>query len=119
MLKSGKSRNARRRTVPPQNFDSWPDQNEIFEIDRSNLTLQLLIIRRAINESAEEMEMVAVEKVFVNSVSRVLTRTARKLYRVSEDLHGLHRMVERARPPKEPERCNSKPAPHSRRKKGN
>ena len=119
MLKPGKSRNARRGNVVPENFDSWPDQNEIFEIDRSNLTLQLRAIRRAINESAEEMEMVAVEKVFVASVARALTRTARKLYRVSEDLHGLHRMVERARLPKEPERSNSKPPPHNRRKTRN
>jgi len=117
MLKPGKSRNARQSTVLPKTFDSSFDQNEVFEIDRSNLVLELRTIRRAINETAEEMEMVAVERVFVDSVSRNLTRTARKLYRVSEDLHGLHRMVERARVPKEPEQSNSKPPP--RRKKRN
>ena len=117
MLKPGKSRNARQSTVLPKTFDSWLDQDEIFEMDRSNLVLELRTIRRAINESAEEMEMVAVERVFVDSVSRNLARTARKLYRVSEDLHGLHRMVERARVPKQPEQSNSKPPP--RRKKRN
>jgi hypothetical protein len=47
-------------------------------------------------ETAEEMEMVAIERVFVISISKALARTARELYRVSEDLSGLHRMVERA-----------------------
>jgi hypothetical protein len=117
MLKAGKSRNARQSTALPENSDSWLDQDEIFEMDRSNLVLELRTIRRAINESAEEMEMVAVERVFVDSVSRNLARTARKLYRVSEDLHGLHRMVERARVPKQPEQSNSKPPPRNRKEK--
>lgn len=117
MLKSCKSRNARKSTDLPQTFDSWFDQNELFEIDRSNLVLQLRTIRRAINESAEDMEMTAVERVFVDSVSRILARTARKLYRVSEDLHGLHGIVQRARLPKEPEQSNSRRLP--RRKKRN
>jgi hypothetical protein len=117
MLKPGKSRNARQGTALPKISDSWFDQNEIFEMDRSNLVLELRTIRRAINESAEEMEMVAVERVFVDSVSRNLARTARKLYRVSEELHGLHRMVERARVPKQPEQSNSKPPARSRTKK--
>jgi hypothetical protein len=115
MLRPAKSRNARQGTALPKTFDWSLDQNEIFEIDRSNLVLELRTIRRAINESAEEMEMVAAERVFLDSVSRILARTARKLYRVSEDLHGLHRMVERARVPKGPEQSNSKPPP--RRKK--
>ena len=93
------------------------DETEIFEIDRSNLVLQLRTIRRAINESAEEMEMVAIERVFVDSVSKALARTARKLYRVAEDLISLHRMIERAHPPKEPERSNSKSRPRPRRKR--
>src|ERR1700685_2994402 len=93
------------------------DDTEIFEIDRSNLVLQLHSIRRAINESAEEMEMVAVERVFVKFVSQALARTARKLYRVSEDLSALHRMVEQARPPTAPGRPPRKPPPRNQRKK--
>ncbi len=119
MLKPVKSRNARQSTVLPETFDSRWDQREIFGIDRSGLVLQLRILRRAINESAEEMEMVAVERVFVKSVSQALTRTARKLYRISEDLNGLDRMVERARPPKAPEQSNSRPTPRDPRKKRN
>jgi len=92
------------------------DDTEIFEIDRSNLVLELRTIRRAINESAEEMEMVAIEKVFVKSVCQALARTARKLYRVSEDLSALHRMVEEARPPTAPGRPPRKPPPRNRRK---
>ena len=92
------------------------DDTEIFEIDRSNLVLQLRTIRRAINESAEEMEMVAIERVFVKSVSQALARTARKLYRVSADLSALHRMVEQARPPTVPGRPPRKPTPRNRRK---
>ena len=92
-------RNVRRDTDLPKSFDPQMDQHEIFEIDRSNLVLQLRTIRRAINESAEEMEMVAIERVFVKAVSRVLTRTARKLYHVAEDLADLHRLIERARLP--------------------
>jgi hypothetical protein len=92
------------------------DDTEIFEIDRSNLVLQLRTIRRAINESAEEMEIVAIERVFIKSVSQALARTARKLYRVSEDLSALHRMVEQARPPTAPGRSPRKPTPGNRRK---
>jgi len=92
------------------------DDTEIFEIDRSNLVLQLRTIRRAINESAEEMEMVAIERVFVKSVSQTLARTARKLYRVSEDLNALHRMVEQTRPPTAPARSPRKPTMRNRRK---
>ncbi len=119
MLKPGNSRSARNGLIVRGTFDSRWDKHEIFEIDRSNLILQLRSIRRAINESAEEMEMVAIERVFVKSVSQALTRTARKLYRVSEDLNGLHQVVERAHLPNEPEQSNSKPPPRNRRKKRN
>ena len=99
MLRSAKSRSARQNAVFPQTFDSLISQREIFEIDRSNLVRQLRTIRRAINESAEEMEMVAIEQVFVKRVSQALIRTARKLYRGAEDLNGLQRLIERAHPP--------------------
>src|SRR6266481_1407018 len=116
MLKPGNSRSARNGLIVRGTFDSRWDQHEIFEIDRSNLILQLRSIRRAINVSAEEMEMVAIERVFVKSVSQALTRTARKLYRVSEDLNALHRMIEQARPPESPGRPPRKPTPRNRRK---
>jgi hypothetical protein len=92
-------RNIRRDSVLQTTFDPRLDQHEIFEIDRSNLVLHLRTIRRAINESAEEVGMVAIENVFVKSVSRALTRTAQGLYLVAEDLDDLLRLVERARAP--------------------
>src|ERR1700675_155949 len=90
-----------RRIIPQKTVNELlkGDHARIFEIDRSNLVLQLRTIRRAINESAEEMEMVAIERVFVKPVSQALTRTARKLYRVAEDLSDLQRLIERARLP--------------------
>jgi len=115
MLTRGKPKRDRQGTVLPEAFDLRLDQNDIFEIDRSNLILQLRTIRRAINESAEEMEMVAIERVFVNSVSQAITRVARKLYRVAEDLNGLHRMIERTHLPKQPARSNPKSQPLPRR----
>ena len=60
------------------------DDAGIFEIDRSNLVLQLRTLRRTINEGAEELDMVAIESVFVKSVSRALTRAANKLYLAAE-----------------------------------
>jgi hypothetical protein len=116
MLRPGKPKKARQGTVLPETFYSRMDRHDIFEIDRSNMVAQLRIIRRAINDSAEEMEMVAIERVFVNSVSQELTRTARKLYQLAEDLSGLHRRIERASLPKEPERSNLEPRQRPRRK---
>lgn len=108
-------RNVRRNTDLQKTFDLQLNQHEIFEIDRSNLVLQLRTIRRAINESAEEMEMVAIERVFVKTVSQALTRTARKLYRVAEDLADLHRLIERARLPAALHQSGPKPKPRNRR----
>jgi hypothetical protein len=119
MLRPGKTKRARHGTVLPETFDSRFDQHEIFEIDRSNLVLQLRTICRAINESAEEMEMVAVERVFVQSVSQALALTARKFYRVAKDLNGLHRIIERAHLPEERGRSNRKSRRHPRRKRRN
>lgn len=109
MLRSGKAQSARQNAALPQTFDSLISQREIFEIDRSNLVRQLRTIRRAINESAEEMEMVAIEQVFVKRVSQALSRTARKLYRVAEDLNGLQRLIERAHAPGALDRSDPKP----------
>jgi hypothetical protein len=109
-------RNVRRDTDLPKTFDLQLDQHEIFEIDRSNLVLQLRTIRRAINESAEEMEMVAIERVFVTPVSRALTRTSRKLYRIAEELSDLHRLIERTRLPSALNGSDPKPKPRNRPK---
>jgi hypothetical protein len=109
----------RRPLVPLKIANQIFDDADIFEIDRSNLALQLRAIRRAIHESAEEMELVALEGVFVEPVSRALTRTARKLYRLSEDLNGLYRMIEEAHPPKAPGRPQRNPTPRNRRRKPN
>jgi len=116
MLRPGKLKTARPRAVLPKTFDLRLNQNEIFEIDRANLVFQLRSVQRAIDESAEEMEMVALERVFVKSVSQALTRTSRKLYAVAKDLKNLLRIVERARLPR-PERSNrkSRPRPGSKR----
>ena len=111
-----------RRTAIPQKTVNQllkGDHARIFEIDRSNLVLQLRSIRRAINETAEEMEMVAIERVFVKPVSQTLTRTARKLYRLAEDLYGLNRMIEQARAPAAPVRPKRKPRPRNRPKPPN
>jgi hypothetical protein len=116
MLRPVKSKRARQGAVLPEPFDSRLDQQNIFEIDRSNLVLQLRIIRRAIDASAEEMEMFAIERVFVKAVSQALTRMARKLYRLAEDLSGLLRIIERARVPKEPERSNPNSRPRPKRR---
>ena len=95
------------------------DDAEIFEIDRSNLVLQLRTLRGTINEGAEEIDMVAIESVFVKSVSRALTRAARKLHLAAEDLDGLLRLVERASVPKRPGRPEPNRTPRNRRKAAN
>ena len=112
-------RNVRQDRTFPKTFDPRWDQDEIFQIDRSNLVLQVRTLRRAINESAEEMEMVAAERVFVTSVCRALKRTARKLYLVAEGLDGLLRMLERAHVPKATGRPEPDPERPYRRKPRN
>ena len=116
MLRNGKAQSARQNAVLAQTFDSLISQREIFEIDRSNLVRQLRTIRRAINESAEEMEMVAIEQVFVKRVSQALIRSARKLYRGAEDLNGLQRLIERAHAPGAFDGSDPKPTPRNRPK---
>jgi hypothetical protein len=117
MLRLGKDKSPRQRTVARNIVDPGLDQHDIFEIDRSNLIFQLRILRRAINESAEEIDMIAIERVFVDSLSRALTRSARRSYLLAEDLDALLRLVERARLPKARVRSNPEPKPLRRRKK--
>jgi len=111
--------NIRQGVILAKMFDPMPDQVQIFQIDRSTLVLQLRSLRRAMDQGAEEMEMVAAEEVFVSSVSRALARRARKLHLVAKDLNRLVHMVERAQVPKAPERLPPKPKPRNRRKARN
>ena len=110
-------RKVRGDVIPSEASDQQIGQRELFEIDRSNLVLQLRALRRSINDGAEELKMVAIEGVFVNSLSRVLTSTARKLRILSEDFDGLIRQVERAAGPKATTRKLRTPKPRNRRSK--
>jgi hypothetical protein len=105
--------NIRPGVVLPKTFDPPSDHTQIFQIDRCNMVLQLRSLRRAIDQGAEEMEMVAAEKVFVRSVSRAITRRARRLRLVAKNLNRLLRLVERAQVPQ------PKPPPRNRRKTRN
>jgi hypothetical protein len=96
-------------------FDPLSDHAQIFEIDRSNMVLLLRSLQRAIDEGAEEMEMVAIEGVFVKSLSRALTRSARKLHLVARDLNRVLRLIERAHSPGANGRPEPKPKPRNRR----
>jgi hypothetical protein len=106
--------NFRPSTVVPKTFDPLPSYVQIFELDRSNIILQLHSLRRAIDQGAEEMEMVAIERVFGKSLSRTLTRGGRKLRVAARDLNRILRLVEAAQVPKTPPK--SKPRPSHRRK---
>ena len=75
------------------------DTLEYFEIDRSAVLDQLQNLRRTIDEGAEEMEMVAAERVFDKSLSRLLEGRARRLHRTAKDLNSLLRSVARAHIP--------------------
>jgi len=111
-------RNARQVVVPPKSFDPLWSPREIFEIDRSNVVLQLRTLRHAIDEGAQEMEMVAAERVFAKSLSRTLMRRARKLRVVAKDLNSLLRLVERShveRPPARPAPKSERSSPRSAR----
>jgi len=80
--------------------------NEItyFEIDRATVARELQNLKSAIEEGAKQIEMVAAERVFDQSLSRELVRRARKLQLVARDLNGLLKLVARAHMPKTPER---------------
>jgi len=80
------------------------NQLTYFEIDRSTVVSELQNLKSAIEEGAKQIEMVAAERVFDQSLSRELVRRARKLQLVARDLNGLLKLVARARMPKTPER---------------
>jgi hypothetical protein len=108
----------RQTPVPPKTLDPRLSQLEgdaaqIFEIDRSTVVVQLRSLRRAIDEGAEEMEMVAAENVFSKSLSRTLVGSARKLHLVARDLNRLLRLVERADVDKPLTRSEPKSQPSS------
>jgi hypothetical protein len=73
---------------------------EYFEMDRSTVLEQLQNLRRTIDEGAKEMEMVAAERVFDKSLSRLLEGRARSLHRTAKDLNSLLRSVARAHIPR-------------------
>jgi hypothetical protein len=84
------------KTFNPQLSDQDGDAAEIFDIDRSDVVIQLRTLRRAIEEGALDMEMVAAERVFGKSLSRTLVRRARRLHLIAKDMNGLLHLVERA-----------------------
>lgn len=77
------------------------DAAQIFEIDRSNMVIQLRSLRREIEAGAEEMEMVAAERVFREALCRALVKEAGKLHVTARELTSLKRLVERAHMPKD------------------
>jgi hypothetical protein len=92
------------------------DQQGIFEIDRSAMVRQLRSIRREIEVAAVEMEMVAAERVFRESLSRALVKLAGKLAVTARELTILERLVERSHIPKDPAQPAPKSVPRRRRK---
>jgi hypothetical protein len=108
-------RNARIDVLSQETFDPGLLQREVFEIDRSKLVVQLGALRRAIIDSAEELKMVAIEGVFVKSLSQVLTRTSRKMQALAEDFDAVLRQVERAAGPKATPQNGRTPKPRNRR----
>jgi hypothetical protein len=110
-------RNIRQGTPASKTFDLLQlDQQGIFEIDRSNMILQLQSLRREIEVGAEEMEMVAAERVFRESLSRALVKEAGKLHAIARELSMLKRLVERAHMPKTPGPPTLRLVPRRRRK---
>jgi hypothetical protein len=108
-------RNVRIDVISQETLDPGTLQREVFEIDRSKLVVQLGALRRAIIDSSEELKMVAIERVFVKSLSQVLTRTARKMQSLAEDFDALLRQVERAAGPTASTQKSQKPKPRNRR----
>jgi hypothetical protein len=60
----------------------------------------LQILRRAIEEGAKQIEMVAAERVFDQSLSLTLAQKARELRLVAKDLDSVLRLVAKARIPR-------------------
>ena len=92
------------------------DIARIFEFDRANMLLQLRSLRRDIEVGAEEMEMVAAERVFRKPLSRALISEAGKLHVTAKELTILKRLVERAHIPKDFIQLAPRSVPRDRRK---
>ena len=107
------------QTAGPQLGYVGRDLREIFEIDRYTLVVQLKNLRREIADGAEEMRMVAAERVFRESLSGALVKQAEKLQVTVNELSHLMRSVERAKMPKVPGRPESKAAARHRQRKRN
>ena len=88
----------------PQARKRTDNELTYFEIDRSTVASELQNLKGVIEEGAKQIEMVAAERVFDQSLSRELVRRARKLQLVARDLNGLLKLVARARMPKTSER---------------
>jgi hypothetical protein len=70
-----------------------------FEADRSALLQQLEDVGKAVEESATEMAMMAVERVFDRRVSKILASEVRAMNRMARGLKDLRLDVARARLP--------------------
>jgi len=64
-----------------------------FEYDRGAVLGQIDLLHRAVDQNSEELAMVAEEGVFKKMVSDKLSRTARILRAISEELDGLRAQV--------------------------
>jgi hypothetical protein len=64
-----------------------------FEFDRNVVTGVLNNLQRSIHQGATQMEMIAAEQMFDTLLSKTLSRTARRLERVTLNLERLTREV--------------------------
>ncbi len=105
------------RTHGPQLDHLRQGVAEIFEIDRYSMVVQLRNLRREIGDAAEEMRMVAAERVFRESVCRALVKQGAKLQVTAKELTRLMRLVEKTQMPKPAARAESQTAPRQRPKR--
>jgi hypothetical protein len=86
--------NAQLRTAHAKGRPARSDPSDIgpelerrwFEFDRNAVLRQIEMAQGALDENANELEMVAVEGVFEKSLSDELSRTSRSLYAISQEL---------------------------------
>lgn len=71
-------------------------ERRCFEYDRGAVLGQIDSLHRAIEQNSEELTLVAEEGVFKKRVSDKLSRTARLLRSVSQELDGLRGRVAKA-----------------------
>jgi hypothetical protein len=96
--------NAQLRTAHAKGRPARSDPSDIgpelerrwFEFDRNAVLRQIEMAQGALDENANELEMVAVEGVFEKSLSDELSRTSRSLYAISQELGALRGLVARA-----------------------